>query len=436
MRLLLIAALAGLQLLTFDVDVTPPVGSELTYQQMEASWDLSLRARGIVLLGAGDPIVLCAVDWIGIANESQDVFKAALAEAAGTTPDRVEVHTLHQHDAPICDFTSEKILIEKGMDPGPFEGSFQREAIGRISDAIRASFAKARPVTAVGFGKAKVRKVASNRTVRLRDGRISTRYSSEKRKDHQGLPEGLIDPELSMLSFWNGDEPLAALSFYATHPQSYYRTKVANPDFPGVARFMRDLAEPDVLHVHFNGAGGNIAAGKYNDGSHRNRRILAGRLEKAMRKAWKRTKRQDISSVRWETEPMLLPPNEEIAVLEDSLVTMARGPLTNSAGTLGWFRRRSEGLSINAACLAINDDVRVLFMPGELFVEYQLAAKRMRPGKNVALAAYGDYGPFYIGTREAYDIGGYEIRSSPVTRDAEEYILSKLGSLLDKCDNQ
>jgi len=47
-----------------------------------------LRARGIVLLGAGEPIVLCAVDWIGIANEGQDVFRQALAEAAGTTPQR------------------------------------------------------------------------------------------------------------------------------------------------------------------------------------------------------------------------------------------------------------------------------------------------------------------------------------------------------------
>ena len=433
MNSLILSALVGLKLLTFDVDVTPPVGSELTYQRMAASWNLSLRARGIVLLGAGDPVVLCAVDWIGIANESQDAFKEALAEAAGTTPDRVEVHTLHQHDAPICDFTSEKILIEKGMDPGPFEGSFQRKVIRDLQAAVTAALAKARPVTAVGFGRARVHRVASNRTVRLRDGSVGTRYSSEKRKEYRNLPRGTVDPELSLVSFWDGDVPLVALSFYATHPQSYYRTYTANPDFPGVARMMRDLADPDVLHIHFNGAGGNIAAGKYNDGSHKMRRILARRLERAMRQAWRRTQRQEISSLGWETEPLMLPPNEQIAVLEDSLVTMERGPLTNCAGTLGWYRRAKEGRAVNAACLAVND-VRVLFMPGELFVEYQLAAKQMRPRQKVAMAAYGDYGPFYIGTREAYEIGGYEIRSSPVTPDAEAYILDKLALLLDKSD--
>ncbi len=434
MNTFLIAALVGLKLLTFDVDATPSVGSELTYQRMEASWDLSLRARGIVLFGAGDPIVLCAVDWIGIANESQDAFKEALAAAAGTTPDRVEVHTVHQHDAPICDFTSEKICIEKGIDPGPFEGSFQRQVIATLAERIAATLDQARPVTAVGFGSARVHRVASNRAVRLRDGSIGTRYSSEKRPEYQGLPRGLVDPQLSMVSFWDGDEPLAALSFYATHPQSYYRTRTANPDFPGVARMMMDLADPDVLHIHFNGAGGNVAAGKYNDGSHKMRRILAKRLERAMRKAWRRTKRSEIVSMDWETEPMLLPADEKVAVLEDSLATMARAPLTNSAGTLGWYRRRNEGRTINAACLAVND-IRVLFMPGELFVEYQLAAKKMRPRQHVAMAAYGDYGPFYIGTRTAYETDIYEVRSSPVTAEAEAYILDKLECLLKKTDH-
>ena len=434
MNTFLIAALVGLKLLTFDVDATPSVGSELTYQRMEASWDLSLRARGIVLFGAGDPIVLCAVDWIGIANESQDAFKEALAAAACTTPDRVEVHTVHQHDAPICDFTSEKICIEKGIDPGPFEGSFQRQVIATLAERIAATLDQARPVTAVGFGSARVHRVASNRAVRLRDGSIGTRYSSEKRPEYQGLPRGLVDPQLSMVSFWDGEEPLAALSFYATHPQSYYRTRTANPDFPGVARMMMDLADPDVLHIHFNGAGGNVAAGKYNDGSHKMRRILAKRLERAMRKAWRRTKRSEIVSMDWETEPMLLPADEKVAVLEDSLATMARAPLTNSAGTLGWYRRLNEGRTINAACLAVND-IRVLFMPGELFVEYQLAAKKMRPRQHVAMAAYGDYGPFYIGTRTAYETDIYEVRSSPVTADAEAYILDKLECLLKKTDH-
>ena len=51
-------------------------------------------------------------------------------------------------------------------------------------------------------------------------------------------------------------------------------------------------------------------------------------------------------------------------------------------------------------------------MPGELFVEYQLAAKALRPDLFIAMAAYGDYGPEYICTDAAYKEGGYEASSA------------------------
>src|SRR5438105_7917563 len=105
-----------IRLSTFDIDATPPIGSHMAYDPVTNKWDLGLRARGIVLLDAGDPIVLCAVDWIGIANEGQDAFRSALARGAGTSPNRVAVHTLHQHDAPDCDFSAERILKDAGLD--------------------------------------------------------------------------------------------------------------------------------------------------------------------------------------------------------------------------------------------------------------------------------------------------------------------------------
>ena len=153
----------GIQLAVFDIDATPPVGSMLAYDTMENNWDLGLRAKGLVLLGAGAPIVLCAIDWIGIANESQDAFKEALAEAANTVPGRVAVHTLHQHDAPICDFGAEKILQEAGLNPGRFEGDFGRQFIQKLKGAVKTSLVRLQPVTHIGVGEAAVRKVASNR---------------------------------------------------------------------------------------------------------------------------------------------------------------------------------------------------------------------------------------------------------------------------------
>jgi hypothetical protein len=69
-------------------------------------------------------------------------------------------------------------------------------------------------------------------------------------------------------------------------------------------------------------------------------------------------------------------------------------------------------------------------MPGELFVDYQLAAQAMRPADFVAMAAYGDYGPGYIGTRAAYEQGGYEVRSSRTAPDVEDALTAAMRELL------
>ena len=87
----------------FDVDASPPVGAPLAYDPTKGV-QTPLSCRGIVIASTGDPIVLVAVDWIGISSGGQTVFKAEIARAVETKPSRVVVHTVHQHDAPRCDF--------------------------------------------------------------------------------------------------------------------------------------------------------------------------------------------------------------------------------------------------------------------------------------------------------------------------------------------
>jgi hypothetical protein len=428
----------GLKLATFDVYATPPVGAMMAYNPVRRIDELGLRARGIVVLGAGEPIVLCAVDWIGIGNEGHDVFRETLAKAAGTTMSRVAVHTLHQHDAPACDFTAERLLIEaKARDFGRYEGSFARELLKRLDVAVRETVPLARPVTHAGHGEAAVKEVASNRRIKGPDGTIrATRYTATKDPALRAEPEGVIDPIVSAISFWDGDRPLAVLSYYACHPQSYYLTGIPSPDFPGIARFFRGQAVPEALHVHFNGAGGNIGAGKYNDGSKENRVALAVRLADGMQRAFENTQKFAVAPADfgWQTEPVALPYAKHLNAGE------LRGRLANwnpkeyfgAADELAWVERCLSGHRIDLACLRVGN-VRVLHMPGELFVEYQLAAKAMRPDLKIAMAAYGDYAPGYIGTAAAYEEGGYETspRASNVAPECEAVLMAGMKKLLE-----
>ena len=431
------AANTNLRAATFDVDVTPPIGAPLAYGMTEAQWDLGLRAKGVVLLGAGEPIVLCSIDWIGIANEGYDAFRAALAQGAGTTPDRVALQALHQHDAPICDFSTERILKEHGHAVGRYDGDFPREVLETLEAAARASLDGAVPVTHAGAGEAEVHEVASNRRLLGEDGTVrAMRFTATRDPELRAEPEGLIDPMVSVISLWNEDAPVAVLSYYAVHPQSYYRTGVANPDFPGVARFLRQMAVPQALHIHFTGAAGDIGAGKYNDGSHENRLILAERLADGMRRAYEATERTAISpdDVEWRVASVMLPPGEHLdadafrELLEDE---SAEEPFFGAATKLAWLERNKAGIPTELTSLVLGP-AQLLHLPAESFVAYQLAAKELQPDRVVGVAAYGDYGAAYIGTEEAYAQGGYETseRATNVAPSVEGVMMEAIRDLM------
>jgi len=141
--------------------------------------------------------------------------------------------------------------------------------------------------------------------------------------------------------------------------------------------------------------------------------------------------------VAWAVEPVVLPAaphlNEEAlkTILADDKATPATRWAAGS--NLIWLRRCQAKDKINIACLSIGK-ARVLHMPGELFVEYQLAAQKLRPDLFVAMAAYGDYAPGYIGTEIAYSQGGYETseRASRVAPSVEKTLMTAVRKLLKK----
>lgn len=412
-----------LRVATFKVDVTPPLGSPLCDALVPPATGVNdpLSARGIVIKADDQkPVVLVAVDWVGIGNEGHDAWRQAIAEACKTPIDRVCVHTLHQHDAPGCDFLAEKIAAKAGLPNQLFPVEFSRKAIQHVAAAASEALGRAQPVTHVGVGKGLVEQVASNRRILGPDGKVKfERMSACKDPAGRALPEGLIDPNVRMLTFWKNDEPLAVVTYYATHPQSYYYTGLCSADFVGMARDEAEAAEKTPVHIHFNGAGGNVAAGKYNDGTHEMRPILAGRLAEGMKRAWDDTKKTPAGdlSFDWATREVKLPLTEmhdnkdDLALLSNKKAkTLSR---LKAARNIAWAKRAMDSQDITIGRLRLGP-IDILQMPGELFVEYQLAAQKMRPDAFVCMAAYGDYGPGYIGTAIAYTQGGYE--TGPVSR--------------------
>ena len=432
----------AVEIAVFNADVTPPIGAALAGGVITPveSVDDPLSARGIILWpGNGEkPIVLCAVDWIGIANEGQDEWKAMLAEAVGTDPSRTTVHTLHQHDAPVYDPTTEKLLAEHGLSGTMYTPAAAKAAIERTAAAVREAVKTRTPVTHIGVGEVEVHEFASNRRVMGTDGKVkAVRWSATVDAAVRAEPVGLIDPMVKVISLWNGDAPVAVLSYYATHPQSHYGKGRVSCDTVGLARAEREKALPGVPHIHFDGAGGNVTAGKWNDGAPENRPVLVQKLTDGMKRAWEATKKSALTSadIAWTVHPALLPPREEVTAKEQwPVLKDTNAPWRDrlrAAEELAWLSRAPTPIPLTALKLG---PVRLLHLPGESFVEYQLAAQAMMPEATVCVAAYGDYGMGYIGTEKSYGEGGYEtqVYTSRTSPKVEGTLTAAIKELLTK----
>jgi hypothetical protein len=428
--------MSALHLATFHSDITPPLGHPLCGGWIEPARRIvdPLKSLGVILLGTGQPVVLCALDWCGLRNEAYEVWRAALAKAVHTHPDRVALQCVHPHDAPFADLEAERLLRAVPGAPSSLDPGFFEKAVAGTAASALASISRTSRLTHFGIGQARVERVASNRRVLTSDGHLKY-WRGSKTGDPlaRAEPEGLIDPWLKCLSFWDGPRPLAAMYYYATHPMSHYGQGEVSSDFCGLARQRRQEEEPAVLQIYFTGCAGNIAAGKYNDGAPGNRLILRDRMHPAMLSAWRATQKHACRQFDWRTLAIRLPPRQENAFTsEASRQTLADAKESkvrriNAAMQLAWLERSRTPISVS--CLDLGPAL-VAHLPGEPFIEYQLLAQKLRADAFVCVAGYGDDGPGYLPTAKAYAEGGYETTVALAGPQSEPIIKQALAELL------
>lgn len=392
----------------FSADVTPPIGHASMGGGVRAVEKIGdpLFAQGFVLLSDQKPIVVVSVDWCEIRNDAYDRWRDVLAEAAKTDRERVLVSAIHQHDAPIADLEAQRILENAKAKGSICMLDFHEKAVQRVAKVVAKSLQDPRPITHLGIGQAKIEKVASNRRYLGADGLPRhNRMSATRDPKLREAEDGLIDPWLKTISFWNGERALVALSAYATHPMSYYGTGIVTADFPGLARKRRINDDPTIHQIYASGCSGNITAGKYNDGSPANRAVLAERIYQGMVEAWKATQKHPLAKIDFRNEKLRLEPRDgpgfTMADLQKRLANGPR-PFDQCLAALGlsWRKRVDAGGTIDVPAIDFGP-AHLVLLPAEAYVEYQLMAQRMRPDSFVVVMGYGESAPGYIPTEQA-----------------------------------
>src|SRR5207244_7651612 len=152
----------GFSLCTFTVEVTPPISHPCMGGGIAPvkKIDDPLFANGFVMQAAGKPIVLVSVDWCEIRNDAFERWRSVLAETAGTTPQRVLVNCIHQHDTPIADLEAERILKKHKAAGSICMIDFHERAVQAVVRSLKKGLESPRRITHCGTGQARVEKVA------------------------------------------------------------------------------------------------------------------------------------------------------------------------------------------------------------------------------------------------------------------------------------
>jgi hypothetical protein len=165
-------------------------------------------------------------------------------------------------------------------------------------------------------------------------------------------------------------------------------------------------------------------------------RQLGSRVHDAITQAAAALRPEPIDSMTWTTvglhpQGRLTPSFDEIEakIHRRDASTAERN---RNAFRLAWLSRCEAGEHpLTLGALHFNGGrITTLHLPAEVFVEYQLAAQQAAPDRFVAVAAYGDDGPWYLPTAEAYPQGGYEVRVAFCEPDVDRLLTQSIQSLL------
>lgn len=422
-----------LKLAAFQVDCTPPAGFRICFGDNDAATGVRdpLLLRGFVLEADGNRYVVASLDYCALMNSAHDLLIRDLARALDIPESRVVVHCIHQHDTPLINFEIEPLLnIET------YPKDWWREVTHRCADAARTSLGSQVDIACVGHAELRLHGYASNRRVMGADGKVKgVRYSRCDNPELRNAPVGIIDPMLRTVAFKDtADHIVASMSFYASHPQVSNERHLYSADAPGEAMRLVTEQHRNGLHAFFTGAGGNVTAGKYSspDDLEGNLLTFGKRLADGVSHNLDAMQWTPASGVEWRTDSFPFParamdPDAMRAVCADPEATMYQKLIS---AVLLSSREYEKNRNYPMTLLSVGN-ARILLLPGELFVEYQLFAQSVVPDNFLALAANCSNNFLYLPLAKHLDEGGYETTSFCwCSQDFEQHFKTTVTNLL------
>lgn len=397
-------------------DITPALGlpTSLGVECLVTEiWD-PLYATVLVLDDGQTKAVVVGADLCAFLQEPDTQIRHAVAQALAIAPDQIVLNASHSHSAPYLATEYSDRLQPYGLKVADLD--YVHYVQEQIVAAAHEASANMIPVQLFA-GRGNVERVAGNRRLRLPDGTMISRHGRPPQA-WRDLPEGLIDPAVSIVSFVDlQGRPLGFIANYACHPTAAGGDLHGwvSADFVGYGLRPIEAALGGAVGLFLQGAAGNIGTGKWvNETPRGDAEAMGSRLAAGIMQALdsaEPVRGHQLQMVRRHV-PLQLEPFPALAEMEQRLDTAAAtgdtGQVVAAGDALVIARRFADFQQAPISALTIGD-MAIAYLPGELFVEFGLRIKRESPFRHTLVSAYNDDSLQYIPTQAAFDEGAYEV---------------------------
>lgn len=398
-----------------------------------------LHARATVFQRGDRRLCFLALDVTIVTHEWTDRIRQAASSRWNFDPDAVMVHATQTHSAPplghfMLDpdfpaFPPELEYLRGG------ESAYYEFAVDRAVEAIGMAMADLRPVS-VAAGSAVKDGIAFNRRAITREGRVIMPWFYPRQQKPLGpteirYMEGTVDPEVGIFCARDADLSVRALLLhYTCHPVNVFALPGdgVSADWPGAwAEGARRACAPQCAPLVLNGCCGNINPWPpfepdFTPDHRRMGEILTERASAVVSQLqfapahhldWKVRRvplpLKDPDPVRLQTaEEMLTAHPQPLPAEDDPNRIDPRWYQAASVKSVEILRQREPQPLYEIQAFRVGD-VAFVGLPGEPFVEGQLAVKLGSPAHYTFVAHATTQYIGYLPTRQAHERGGHEI---------------------------
>jgi len=430
------------------VDITPELGTHLngdgTGAHRPAREVLEpLYAKAMVFESGGRRVCVIALDLTIVMEPYSRHVREAVADALRTETEAVLVCATQTHSAPSMGafMLDPDFPLEVTPETQYVRGSEDAYIESVVPKAIEAAALAGRNMqpAALACGRGLLGDFAFNRRGVRRDGRsIVMPKPFGKRRQPLGPPdlcyiEGPIDPEVGVMCIRSGGHVKALLLHHTCHPVINFgkpdRYNSVTPDWPGAwTEALRARLDPACVPLVLNGCCGNINPWHPFDPDFEPDHLRMGRaLAEMTSKIIEDIEDTEYNSdvvVDYRSRRVPLPyreiPPERSAIVERILSEHPQPPFRENGGGVDptWFRaastrsaelarKRSPLFDYEVQVFRVGD-AAIVGLPGEPFVEGQLAIKTASPAPFVQVAHMASHYIGYLPTREACQRDGHE----------------------------